>query len=119
MQILEFLDLSEYLLKGSSGFDEASYRTAADRAYLASSLLLANILWERYGIDIPRSTRFYHVIEERAADLDPHLSENLNVLRRIRNNADYDLEIAFRKSDAVRAIVFAKIMTTWMKGKYQ
>lgn len=119
MQFSEFLSLSEYLMRGSSGFEEAGYRTAANRAYLSSALLLAKILWERYGIDVPRSSRFYLVIEERAADLDPRLSENLNILRQIRNNSDYDMDFGFMKLEAIRAVVLAKALKTWLADKYR
>jgi len=115
----EFLSLSEYLMEGSSGFEEASYRTAANRAYLALALWLANMLREGYGVDIPRSTRFYHVIEEQATDLDPLLGEDLRMLRRIRNNADYDLDLRFMKADAIRAVVLAKAMTALLKEKFR
>jgi hypothetical protein len=77
------------------------------------------MLRERYGIDTPSSTRFYHDIEEQATDLDPHLSEDLRMLRRVRNNADYDLNLRFRKDDAIRAIVLAKTLITWLVDKYR
>lgn len=101
------------------GFEEASYRTATDRAYLASALLLADILRSRCGIDVPRSARFYAIIEDQAANIDSHLRENLATLRGLRNDADYDLDLMFGKNDATRTIVMAKAMTAWLKGKFR
>lgn len=70
MRSSEFLCLSEWLMREHSRNEEASFRTAIDRAYLASALWLADVLRGRFGIEIPRTTKFHHMIEERAADLD-------------------------------------------------
>ena len=118
MRPSDFLALSESLLRGSSGIEEAGFRTAADRAYLAFVLLMADILQGRFGIQVPRSTKFYSVIEEQAPELDPHLKDRIAFLRMRRNIADYDLEIAFDKNDAERVIAHAKWMATWLSDKY-
>jgi len=114
----DFLHISESLLRGSFGFEEAGYRTAADRAYLASVLMLADILHRRFGIQVPRSAEFYSVLEERAAELDPCLKDKIAFLRMRRNTADYEIELAFDKNDAERAIAQAKWVTTWLSDKF-
>ena len=106
------------MLSESFGFEEAVYRTAADRAYLASVLLLADVLHDRFGIQVPRSTKFYNVIEERAAELDPYLKEKIAFLRVHRNTADYDLELTFSKNDARHAIARAKGLMAWLSEKF-
>jgi uncharacterized protein (UPF0332 family) len=102
----------------ASGHEEANYRTATDRAYLASALLLADVLLTRFGIEVPRTTRFYHVIEQRMAELDLYLKDRITFLRDIRNDADYDLVLAFDKNDAERAIAAAQGITDRLLEKF-
>ena len=113
-----FLCLSEWLLIEASGHEEAKYRTAADRAYLASALLLADILLTRFGIEVPSTTRFYHVIEQRTAELDLYLKDRITFLREIRNYADYDLDLAFDKNNAERAISAAQEIMNRLSEKF-
>lgn len=118
MRSSEFLCLSEWLMREPSRNEEASFRTAIDRAYLASALLLADVLRGRFGIEIPRTTKFYHMIEERAADLDSYFKEKIATLRELRNDADYDLILTFDRHDAKRAITIAKEMTSQLSDKF-
>lgn len=85
---------------------------------MASVLLLADILQGRFRIQVPRSSKFYSVIEERAAELDPYLKDEIAFLRMSRNTADYDLEFAFDKNDAERVIAHAKRVTAWLSNKF-
>jgi hypothetical protein len=114
----EFFHFSRWLLMEASGHDEANYRTAADRAYLASALLLADILLTRFGIEVPRTTRFYHTIEQRTAELDLHVKNKITFLRDIRNDADYDLVHAFDKNNAERAISAAQEIMNRLSEKF-
>jgi hypothetical protein len=114
----DFLCLSEWLLMEASGHEEAKFRTAADRAYLASALLLADILLTRFGIEVPRTIRFYHVIEQRMAELDLYLKNKITLLRDMRNDADYDLVLAFDKNNAERAISAAQEIMNGLSEKF-
>jgi len=114
----EFLYLSEWLLVEASGHEEANHRTAADRSYLASALLLADVLLTRFGIEVPRTTRFYHIIEQRTSELDLYLMDRITFLREIRNNADYDLVLAFDENNAERAIAAAQEIMDRLSDKF-
>jgi len=118
MQAAEFRSLSEWLLEEGSRKGEASLRTAANRAYLASALSISEALHSRLGIDIPRTARFYRIIEDHSVELDAFFKYSLISLRDFRNRADYDLIFNFDRNEAERAVNLAREVIAHLSEKF-
>jgi uncharacterized protein (UPF0332 family) len=94
----DFLILAAKLARGTT---EADWRTAVGRAYYAG-FHVARRLLEDLGFAVPRADRAHAYLAMRLQNCgDPSVGQaggDLNSLRQVRNQADYDLHRLFTAS---------------------
>ncbi len=106
----DFIDLATELAEGSS---EAKHRTAASRAYYGVFHVAVQLLADA-GIQLPDSAEAHRKVQfclsECQESVGQQAGERLELLRRRRNLADYNLrERAFQqKAPAEKAIILAQ-----------
>ena len=100
-----FFHVGEYLLPHIS--DEAVARTVVGRAYYAA-FHAGRALAERTGHPLARGPAGHRQLGERLAKIEPAVAEDLNRLRRLRNEADYDTTMTDPQSAAVIAMDLAR-----------
>lgn len=114
MHSREFLSLSDELSQRES---EACWRTAVSRAYYAAFHRTRDFL-EALGFQTRQSDQAHAGVYRRLSGANVReLSEAarcLMALRRLRNEADYDLILAFPKTESVDAGVLAKMAFTFL-----
>jgi hypothetical protein len=118
---IDFIRVAEGLRAFEIGdLDEAFNRTAANRAYLGTVLFISDLLESRFGVVIPRSSKFYRELEGSLEGiLDYRRLEQLMELRRLRICADYDWQIDFTDTDSHKALRLAKDLLQGISMKYQ
>jgi uncharacterized protein (UPF0332 family) len=91
----DFLSLAHILAVRS---EEAAWRSAISRGYYAA-FHVARLLLEDLGFTVPRADRAHGYLWLRLANCGEASVQNagsdLNLLRRHRNQADYDLTVGF------------------------
>jgi uncharacterized protein (UPF0332 family) len=107
---VDFLDIAQKLEKNS----EARIRTSVGRAYYASFLTARNAL----AIN-EKTPQVHRKVLDMLYSKNPVIANKLHYLRRLRNLADYDTELAMGVKDAEKAVGFAEeiiIKVSDMKG---
>jgi uncharacterized protein (UPF0332 family) len=103
----EFLDLAGELATGAR---EGDWRTTASRAYYAA-FHVARRLLRGAGFQVPQADRAHAYLWMRLNNSGHpdivNAAEKLRMLRRRRNDADYDLDIAFPEARGVNAVHLA------------
>nr|MDO8080132.1 HEPN domain-containing protein [Candidatus Freyarchaeota archaeon] len=97
---IEFLKLAEELLT----YDEAKIRTAISRSYYASFLHVREVA----GLGGLKMSRVHREVVRFLYRRNPFAANTLHLLRRLRNDADYDLKRVFSISEAKLSINYAK-----------
>jgi uncharacterized protein (UPF0332 family) len=96
----DFLSLASRLAAGPT---EADWRSAASRAYYAA-FHVARQLLQDLRFRVPHADQAHRHLWLRLSNSgDPQVEQagaELNVLRRYRNQADYDLNVYFRQAEA-------------------
>jgi uncharacterized protein (UPF0332 family) len=96
----DFLPLASRLAAGST---EADWRTAVSRAYYAA-FHVARQLLQDLRFRVPQADQAHRHLWLRLSNCgDPQVEQagaDLNVLRRNRNRADYELNLFFRQAEA-------------------
>lgn len=105
----DFLTLAQLL---AARTEEAAWRSAVSRGYYAA-FHVARLLLEDLGFMVPRADRAHSHLWLRLANCgNPSVASagsELNVLRRNRNEADYDLAAAFTQSFAQARVRVAEL----------
>ncbi len=97
---IEFLKLAEKLLT----YDEAKIRTAISRSYYASFLCVREVA----GLGGLKMPRVHREVIRFLYGRDTLAANTLHLLRRLRNDADYDLKRVFSISEARLSVNYAK-----------
>ena len=104
----EFLTLARQLAAGNS---EAEWRSAVSRAYYAA-FHVARRLFEDLGFRVPRAEQAHIYLAHRLQNCgEPAVQQagiDLDALRRIRNQADYDLHQPWTAALAVAQVLVAE-----------
>ena len=103
----DILDVADALATGAT---EAEWRSAASRAYYAA-FHVARLLMRHCGFGVPHGDQAHGYLWLRLANcghVDVQLAgDRLNELRRARNWADYDLDVFFDHTVALRRVQVA------------
>ncbi len=99
---LKFLNLAEELVRGD--IDEAKIRTSIGRSYYASFLLAR----EAAGLSDLKAPEVHRKVISFLYSKDPPVANKLHILRRQRNNADYDLDRTFGLEESEESLKMAK-----------
>src|SRR5262249_53359591 len=96
----DFLSLAQTL---AGGVTEAAWRSAISRAYYAA-FHVARILLQDLGFTVPQADRAHADLWLRLANCGDTTiqaaASDLNLLRRHRNQADYELKLVFTQAFA-------------------
>jgi uncharacterized membrane protein len=97
---IEFLKLAEKLLT----YDAAKIRTAISRSYYASFLYVREVA----GLGGLKRPGVHRKVVRFLYGRNPLAANTLHLLRRLRNDADYDLKRVFSISEARLSVNYAK-----------
>jgi len=108
MDVRDFLTLAQRDVAGST---EAEWRTGVSRAYYAV-FHVARQLFRDLGFVVPRAEQAHRYLWLRLSNCGDNGGEqagqDLDILRRDRNRADYDVDQVFRQDEAMRSSVRAE-----------
>src|SRR3954468_7630567 len=100
----EFLDLAD---EWSAGSREGEWRSAVSRAYYAA-FHVARSLFLHCGFSVPPGDQAHGYQMVRLANAGhpdvQRVGNNLNDLRRVRNQADYDLSTSFTQRNSINYV---------------
>jgi uncharacterized protein (UPF0332 family) len=106
----DFLTLARFL---AARPEEAAWRSAVSRGYYAA-FHVARLLLEDLGFTVPRADRAHGYRWLRLANCGDASVQNagsdLNLLRRHRNQADYDLTVTFAQGFAQGRVQAAELI---------
>jgi len=108
MNSRDFLAVAEELIEGDT---EAHWRSAVSRAYYAA-FHVARLLMGRCGFRVPESDRAHaylgHRLNNAGHDGASQAGRRLDLLRDLRNEADYDLWRGLSRGDADARVEMAR-----------